>query len=560
MKIATLFLIGLLGLLAFCQTSPKKMKADLVLLDGLVWTGEEAPRWAQAVAVKDGEVVGVGSNDQISQFISSTTQVVQLEGQLLLPGFIDSHTHFLDGGFYLAQVQLEGVTTKEEFIQRIETKAKELSPGEWILGGNWDHHDLIPPQLPRKEWIDAVTPHHPVCVFRHDGHMALVNSLALKKAGISRETPTPPGGEIIKDKTGEPTGILKDAAINLVTKIIPEPGIKEKLAAARRALAEARRCGLTSIHDMSGLDAFYTYQRLLEKGELTARLTLYPPLRLIDSPSELEKARSQSDPFLKIGGLKGFADGSLGSATALFFEPYLDRPDFCGLLAEDMLPEGTMLRRLIQAEKGNWQVAIHAIGDRANHLILNMFQEITERYGFRERRWRIEHAQHLKPEDIPRFGKLRIIASVQPYHLYDDGCWAETKIGQERCRTTYAFRSLLDSGAHLAAGSDWTVAPLNPLTGIYAAVTRHTADGRHPGGWIPEEKISVEEAVRAYTWGGAWAEFAEDKKGTIRPGKYADLVVLDRNIFEIPPEEIKEAKVVLVVVAGRIVYSSQKKD
>jgi hypothetical protein len=558
MKIASLFLVVLIGLLAFCQSGPRKTKADLVLMGGTVWTGEEGLPWAEAVAVKEGEIIGVGSNGEISKLIGRKTQVIDLKKKLLLPGFIDSHTHFLDGGFSLTQVQLQGVNTKGEFIRRIEAKAKELPPGQWILGGNWNHQTLKPPELPQKSWIDPVTPQHPVCVFRHDGHMALVNSRALEMAGITPSTVAPPGGEIVRDKTGEPTGILKDAAINLVARIIPETDFNEKLAAARRALAKARQFGLTSIHDMSGLDAFYTYQELLEQGELTARITVYPPLRLIDSPAELLEAKSQSSPFLKIGGVKGFIDGSLGSATALFFEPYLDRPDSCGLFAEDMFPEGIMEKRLNKADKLGLQVAVHAIGDRANHLILNIFQQIIQKRSPRERRWRIEHAQHLRREDIPRFAQLKVIASVQPYHLVDDGCWAETRIGPARCRTTYAFRSLLQAGVILAAGSDWTVAPLNPLTGIYAAVTRQTADGQYSGGWIPEERISVEEAVRAYTWGGAWAEFSEEKKGTIKPGKYADLVVLDRNIFEIPPERIKETQVNMVIVAGRLVFVNKE--
>jgi len=556
------FLLLLMGVLVFfiagCQVEDKRIKADLVLKNGIVWTGEAEMPGAEAVAVAQGEIVRVGSNDDVKELIGPETQLIDLQQKLLLPGFIDSHTHFLDGGFSLTRINLQGVTTKDEFIGRVETKAKELAPGEWILGGNWDHQDLNPPQLPRKEWIDPVTTENPVCVFRHDVHMVLVNSLALKMAGLTSQSPSPPGGEIVKDETGALTGILKDAAINLVTRLIPEPSEEEKIEAARRALAEARRWGLTSIHDMSGLDAFYTYHNLLERGELTARIIVYPPLRLIDNPEELLKARAQSNEFLKIGGVKGFTDGSLGSGTALFFDPYLDQPGNCGLLAEDMFPEGIMKQRLAKAAQVGLPVAVHAIGDRANHLLLDVYQEINDEFGFQERRWRIEHVQHLLPEDIPRLSQLGVIASVQPYHLVDDGCWAEKKIGLQRCQTTYAFHSLLERGAILAGGSDWPVAPLNPLTGIYAAVTRQTADGRHPQGWIPREKISIDQAVRAYTWGGAWAEKAEEKKGTIKKGKLADLVVLNRPIFKIVPGEIKRVKVDLVIIAGKIIFEREE--
>lgn len=557
------FSLLLMGALVFsfagCQLGGKRIKADLVLKNGVVWTGEEEMPWAEAVAIKKGEIIGVGSNKDFQELIGPETKIIDLQQKLLLPGFIDSHTHFLDGGFSLRQIKLHGVTTKREFVKRVENKAKELAPGEWIQGGNWDHQALNPPELPRKEWIDPVTPQNPVCIFRHDGHMVLANSLALKMAGLTPQTLSPEGGEIVKDEKGELTGILKDAAINLITKLIPQPSEEEKIEAARRALAEARQWGLTSIHDMSGLDAFYTYQRLLEKGELTARITVYPPIRLVDNPEELLRARAQSNEFLKIGGVKGFVDGSLGSGTALFFEPYLDQPGNCGLFAEDMFPEGEMRKRLIKADKLGLQVAVHAIGDRANHLLLDLYQEIIkDKFGLKERRWRIEHVQHLLPDDIPRLAQFGVIASVQPYHLVDDGCWAETKIGHERCQTTYAFRSLLESGAILAGGSDWTVAPLNPLTGICAAVTRQTADGHYPQGWIPYEKISIDQAVRAYTWGGAWAEKAEEKKGTIKKGKLADLVVLNRNIFKISPEEIKEVEVDLVIVAGEIVFKREE--
>ena len=445
--------------------------------------------------------------------------------------------------------------SREEFIARIKEKAKELEKGEWILNGNWDHQQFDPPQLPRKEWIDRVTPDNPVCVNRHDGHMVLVNSLALRLADITKDTPSPDGGVILKDpKTGEPTGILKDAAIDLVRRHIPEPTLKEKLKAARAALKQANQLGVTSIHDMADAGSFEVYQEILRKGELRARLAVYLPITEVGLLAKLRIKSPFGNNFLKLAGLKGFVDGSLGSSTALFFEPYLDDPQKRGILHSHMFPPGIMEKRIMQADRAGLQVAIHAIGDRANNIILDIFEKIIRENGPRDRRWRIEHAQHLLPEDIKRMGSLQIIASVQPYHAIDDGRWAESKIGQERCRTTYAFKSMIDEGVVLACGSDWTVAPLNPLSGIYAAVTRRTLDGKNPQGWVPEQRISLEEAIKAYTINPAYAEFAEKEKGSIEKGKLADLAVIDRNLFEILPQEIRNAQVVMTILDGEIVF------
>lgn len=529
--------------------------ADLVLVEGSVWTGSPLRPWAEAVAVRGEEILAVGKSREIQKFIGSRTQVFPIARSLVLPGFIDSHTHFLDGGFSLLSVHLREARSREDFVARIEERARRLSKGEWILNGDWDHQQFDPPELPRREWIDAVTPDNPVCVNRHDGHMVLVNSLALRLAGITRMTVSPPGGEIVKDPvTGEPTGILKDAAIDLVNQVIPEPSLEAKMKAAEAALRQAAECGLTSVHDMADARNFEVYQVLLKEDRLTCRIVLYLPVTEVNLLVRLRLKTPFGNDQLKIGGLKGFVDGSLGSSTALFFEPYTDNPQLAGLLHSQMFPEGIMEKRIAAAEEAGLQVAIHAIGDKANALILDVFERVVQEHGTRDRRWRIEHAQHLRPEDIRRMGRLGVIASVQPYHAIDDGRWAERKIGRERCRTTYAFRSLLDAGVRLACGSDWSVAPLNPLTGIYAAVTRRTLDGRHPDGWFPEQKITLEEAVRGYTSNGAFAEFAEERKGSVEPGKLADLVVLDRNIFRLPVEQIIEAKVIMTIMGGRIVY------
>lgn len=547
----SLFFFGLV----FSGCVRTREMADLVLINGVVWTGEEALPWAEAVAVQGERILTVGKSREIKNLVGRKTRVLDLAGNLVLPGFIDSHTHFLDGGFSLRSISLREAKSKAEFIARIKEKAEELGQGEWILNGNWDHQQFDPPELPRRDWIDVVTPENPVCVNRHDGHMVLANSPALRLAGISRATPSPEGGEILKDPaTGEPTGILKDAAMDLVTRPIPEPSFEDKIKAAEAALRDAAECGVTSIHDMAQAGNFEVYQELLKRGGLTSRIFLYIPVSEVDVYSRLCLKTPFGNDHLKIGGLKGFIDGSLGSSTALFFEPYADNPGLTGLLNAQMFPEGIMEKRILAADEAGLQVAIHAIGDKANALILDIFEKVIGQNGPRERRWRIEHAQHLRPEDIARMGRLGIIASVQPYHAIDDGRWAEAKIGRERCRTTYAFRSLLDAGVLLTCGSDWTVAPLNPLTGIYAAVTRQTTDGKNPGGWFPEQKISLEEALRGYTRNGAYAEFAEDKKGSIAAGKLADLVVLDRNIFQIPVEEISQARVRTTIVGGTIIF------
>jgi len=550
-----IFLGLMVSVILSCSLSPGREMADLVLLNGTVWTVNPSQPWAEAVAVKGDRILEVGSSQAIRKLASARTEIIDLKGDLVLPGFIDSHTHFLDGGFSLLSIRLREAESREAFIARIRDKAKELERGEWILNGNWDHQSFSPPELPHRDWIDAVTPHNPVFVNRLDGHMALANSLALKIAGVSKDTPSPDGGEILKDpETGEPTGILKDAALELVAKHIPEPSPGAKLRAAEVALRHAAECGVTSVHDMASAENFEVYQELLRNNKLTARLYVYIPITEVEVYSRLRLKTPFGNDFLKIGGLKGFVDGSLGSSTALFFEPYADDPDVTGLFHSQMFPEGIMEQRIMEADRAGLQVAIHAIGDKANHTILDIMEKVIAGNGERDRRWRVEHAQHLLPEDIERFARLGIIASVQPYHAIDDGRWAESKIGRERCRATYAFQSLLEGGTVLACGSDWTVAPLDPLSGIYAAVTRRTLDGKHPEGWFPEQKISLEEAIKGYTLNGAFAEFSEASKGSIEAGKLADLVILTRNIFAVSPEEIVDAKAKMTIFNGEIVY------
>ncbi len=507
---------------------------------------------AEALAIYGNKIVAVGATKEIRALAGNKTRVIDANGKLVLPGFNDSHVHFLMGGFSLSNVDLRDAKSPEEMAKRLSDYAKKISKGQWILGGDWDHEQWPGAPLPTKEMIDAATPDNPVFVNRTDGHMALANSLAMKLSGMAKDAKEIPGGEIVREKNGEPSGIFKDAAEDLIK--VPPHSFAENLHAARAATAHAAKLGVTSLTDMSAGDDVGLYQYMLERGELKTRIYA---IRSIVSWEVLHDAGVRAafgNDMVRIGGLKGFADGSLGSTTAKFFESYSDTPNSRGLWFDQMLPEGIMLQRVLAADKANLQVMIHAIGDEANAKILDIFQAASEKNGERDRRFKIEHAQHLRTSDIARFGKQKVIASMQPYHAIDDGRWCEKRIGKERSKSTYAFRSLLDSGATLAFGTDWTVAPLNPMISIYAAVTRRTLDDKNPDGWIPEQKISVEEAVHAYTVGSAYAEFAEKVKGTLTSGKLADIVMLDRNIFEIDPVQIQNAEVVLTIMDGRVVY------
>ena len=541
---------------AVTQGEGQGVMADLVITNARVRTMDERRPEAEAVAVIGNRIVAVGSDAEIKRLIGPATRAIDAGGRLILPGFNDAHVHFMSGGFQLSSVDLRDADSPQEFAERIRRYSEKLPSGRWITGGDWDHERWPGAPLPTKELIDPFTKDRPVFVNRLDGHMALANSYVLKLAGITRQTPDPPGGEILRDpKTGEPTGILKDAAMSYVYRIMPEPSFEEKLEAARRATEHAASLGVTSVQDVSAGADVGVYQVLLERGELKTRIYAVSPLPQWERLRAVGVRAAFGSAMLRIGGLKGFADGSLGSTTALFFEPYKDAPNTRGL-ASDEMPR--MLERVRGADRAGLQVMIHAIGDRANHEILSIYERVARENGERDRRFRIEHAQHIRPQDIPRFARAGVIASMQPYHAIDDGRWAEKRIGPERIKTTYAFRALLDANATLAFGSDWTVAPLNPLLGVYAAVTRRTLDGKNPNGWVPEQKITVEEAVRAYTVGSAYAEFAEKEKGRIAPGMLADMVMLSQDIFRIDPSEIEKTRVLLTIVDGRIVYSAER--
>jgi len=558
----TLILIILMSLtvMSLHVTADKtSLHPDSIIVNAVVHTMDPNQPTAEAVAIYNNRIMAIGSTKDIRNLAGPNTRIIDAKKRLVLPGFNDSHTHFLSGGFQLSSVDLRDANSPKEFADRLRTFAAKLPAGRWIKGGDWDHERWPDAKLPTKELIDGFTAEIPVFVSRLDGHMALANSLALRLAGVTRQTLDPPGGIIVRDpKTGEPTGILKDAAQTFVWKVISPSSFEEKLAAARAATDYAASLGVTSVQDMSAGADVGTYQTLLDRGELKTRIYAVAPLPQWERLARTGVRAHFGSDMLRVGGLKGFADGSLGSTTALFYEPYKDEPSTSGIAGDEMYPEGAMLDRVRAADKAGLQTMIHAIGDRANDLILTIFEQVERENGDRDRRFRIEHAQHLRPQDIPRFARDKVIASMQPYHAIDDGRWAEKRIGKERAKTTYAFRSILDSGATLAFGTDWTVAPLNPILSVYAAVTRRTLDGKNPKGWVPNQKISVEEAVRAYTLGSAYAEFQETRKGSISVGKLADVVILSRDIFKIDPKEIESVKVQMTIVDGRVVYEARE--
>ena len=528
--------------------------ADLILVSGKVWTGDKARPEAQAISVLGGRITAVGTDAEIRKLAGPGTTVIDARGRRVLPGLIDAHTHMSMGGFNLLAIDLRNTKDPADFTRRLAAFAKTKPAGAWLTDGAWDHQQWTPPRLPTKEMLDPATDDRPTCLARQDGHMIVCNSLALKLANVTRATPDPPGGVIVRDDSGQPTGVLKDAAMDAVNRVRPARTRAELTEALRAAMKEAARVGVTSVQDLPG-DAgdLETWRALRDAGELTVRVDYRPSLS--DWPAAREaRARIRQDEWLRVGGVKGYADGSLGSSTALFEQPYSDDPANRGVFAAEAIPLSRMEERVAAADAAGLQVEIHAIGDRANREILDLYARVAAKNGSKDRRFRIEHAQHLRPADVARFAALGVIASMQPYHAIDDGRWAEKRIGTERCRTTYAFRALLDAKALLAFGSDWDVAPLSPMLGIYAAATRRTIDGKNPNGWFPEQKIPVEEALRAYTSGAAYAAFAETEKGSLAPGKVADFVVLDRDPLAVAPAEIEKIRVDETVVGGRVVF------
>jgi predicted amidohydrolase YtcJ len=521
------------------------MIETLHLTNGKIWTGTS---FARSITIRGDRIGG------IDEAVPPEARVIDLRGRLAVPGFIDNHLHFVIGSLQLERVQLRDVTSLDAFVGRIAERARSIGAGKWIVGGGWDEQQWRPATLPSRADLDPVTASNPVFVARLDLHMGVANSAALQLAGITRETPDPPGGAIVRNANGEPTGVLKDSAMSLVRAVIPPVTADERIAAARSGLREAARLGITSFCDMGmsaeAFDDFRMWQQLDRDGELTARVWMYLPIGDWNKLADAAIEKGFGSARLRVGGLKAFADGSLGSSTAAFCSPYEGELHNRGLLMQPM-QDGSMARWIAGADDHNLQLAIHAIGDDANAQVLTLLEK---RPTHRDRRFRIEHAQHLDADLVRRFAAGGVIASAQPYHLIDDGRWAESRIGAARAAWAFPFRSLIDAGVTLTFGSDWPVAPLNPIAGIHAAVTRRTTDGRNADGWIPQQKITVAEALRSYTANNAWAVFAEREIGTLAAGMRADLAILSHDLFTIPPEEIEHVKVEMTIFDGRIVY------
>ncbi len=541
----------------FAAAAAPAQTADMILTGGRVWTGPgatvEGPEAPTALALRDGRVMAVGSDGEIRRLAGPATRRLALDGRRVIPGLMDNHTHFMDGGFELAGVQLRDAATPAAFARRIGRFAA-AHPGDWITGGTWDH-ELWGGELPRRDWIDSLTPNTPVFVSRLDGHMGLANTRALELAGVTAETEDPAGGTIVRYPDGRPTGILKDAAQGLVTRVIPPPSEAERERAVEAAAAHALARGVTLIADMGSWAGLATYRRLAARGRLPLRVYAVVPIATWRRLAAYVAREGRGDHRLFWGGVKGYVDGSLGSTTAWFYAPYDDEPTTSGLMVTDT---AVLRRDILSADSAGLHVMVHAIGDRANDWLLERFAEVRARNGPRDRRLRVEHAQHLTREAIRRFGAEGVIPSMQPYHAIDDGRWAEKRIGPERIQTTYAFRDLLDAGARLTFGSDWTVAPIAALLGIYAAVTRRTIDGANPRGWVAAQKISVAEALTAYTAANAYAGYLESELGTLEPGKYADLVVLSDDVFAIDPVALEDVRVDMTMVEGEIVYNRER--
>jgi predicted amidohydrolase YtcJ len=557
------FVCGI-GIAARAQTS-----AEVVFTHGKIWTENPKQPEAEAIALGDGKVMSVGDTAKVMKLAGPKTRIVDLRGRRVVPGFNDAHVHLIAGGVSLTAVQLRDAKSQAEFRQRIADYVTKLQPGEWVQYGEWDNERWTPATPPTHDLIDEVTPENPVFVERLDGHMAFANALAMKLAGVDRNTPDVAGGVIIRDEAGNPTGIFKDAARLLIYKIIPMPSVLQMEKAVAAAEKYAAQNGVTSVQamwtssqpDTEVAQELRVYQAFMQQGLLQLRISQHQALPNWKNLAAVGVQADFGNTYLHIGGVKGFADGSLGSHTAWLMAPYNDlapgSENPSGLPTAALSNPEVMYSAIEGADKAGLQIAIHAIGDKANHEILNFYERLEQENGPRDRRLRIEHAQQLRSADIPRFGQLHVIASMQPLQLADDGRWAERRLGIERAKYSYAFRSLLDSGAMLAFGSDWPVAPMKPLEGIYAAVTRRTDDGKHPSGWIPEQKITVAEALYAYTMGSAFAEFEDDIKGSLEPGKIADLVVLNEDILHVSADDLARAQVEMTVVGGRVVYESK---
>jgi predicted amidohydrolase YtcJ len=516
-------------------------KADLVVRNGAIYTGDPNLGVVNAIAIRGGKVVATGKDAEKIPF----TEVIDLQGAFVMPGFNDAHLHLANGGFEKLNVNLIGTTTLAEMQARIAERVKTAKPGEWIIGRGWDHTKWDVKETPTRKDIDQITGDHPAAFTRVDGHIAIVNTAALIAAGVTRDAKDPDGGKIDRDEKGEPTGILRETAMSLVGAHIPPPSREQRRRALELALADAAEWGLTSAQDNSSWEDFLVYEQLQKEGKLTLRISEWLPF---DEPIEdLKRMRAHhraEDPMLHTGMLKGFMDGSLGSRTAALLAPYSDDQKNSGIPRYTQEQLNRMVKQSVDA---GFQIGLHAIGDQGAGMALSAFEKTGKRM-----RHRIEHDQVITPAQFAKYKKLGVIASMQPNHLLTDMNWAESRIGAERAKTSYPWRQFLESGVPLAFGTDYPVEPITPFRGLYAAVTRMNEAGTktYPGA----QALTIDQAIAAYTTGSAYAEFAEKTKGTLAPGMWADFVVLDRDVTKIKPGEILKTKVLRTVVGGKTVY------
>jgi len=569
--------LPLLALLAFLSSPVAAQPADMILHNGRIWTvNEDAPR-AHAVAIRDGRFIAVGADEEVMAHRGAETKIIDLEERFALPGFIDSHIHFGSAAAF-HEFNIMRVRTQAEFVERLRDVVDRLAPGEWIRGGFWGAYDewaegsagdaAAQPFVPRvSPEVDRITARNPMLIHRFDRSAYAVNRAALIKAGLDPDDPSAPNVEFERDAQGRITGVVRGDAWALFAPHAPDEVSRERrVRRTRNALRMIARAGVTKVDDMSDDLQLEIYRDLRDRGELTCRIQFRYTLDRWEEVASRGITVGSGDAWIRLGCLKGFVDGIMGTSSARFFQPYAHQPNVRGRWRDMMTDEEgdyapkKFLEMMAGADRAGLQLSIHAIGDQANHVLLNLLERLVEMNGPKDRRFRLVHAQVIAPEDFERLGELDVIAEMQPFHLSDDMRWMEERIGRKRSRGAYAIRTIKEAGATLAFGSDWpgTSAaeyPINPLLGIYSAVTRQTVAGEPAGGWFPEERITVEEAIRAYTINNAQANFEEDQLGSIEVGKLADMTVLSENILEIPPRRLLETEVIYTIVDGEIVYS-----
>jgi predicted amidohydrolase YtcJ len=544
---------------AICQTAPAPTAVDpemTLYRNGRIYTNDPSDPWAVAMLVRGEEIIAVGDEDEVSALAEKGTKVVDLERHFVMPGFNDAHTHLGGAGQDWLAVRLFGTATVAELQKRLAVAVAELKEGEWITGSGWDHTLWPEKKFPNRKQLDEVSPRNPVLLTHVSGHVAVANSLALQRAGITKDTANPSGGEIEKDSNGELTGMLKEgAAMGLVESKIPPASAEERRRGIELALADVAKNGVTSVQDNSAWEDFLTYRALKNDGKLTVRITEWLPFAApLEKLEQMRHDGGTTDPWLRTGALKMVTDGALGSHTAAMLAPYSDDAKTSGIMT--MEPE-KLTALAIERDKANFQLNFPAIGDRANRVALDAFEAAARANGPRDRRDRIEHAQVVAPAEFARFARLQVIASMQPSHETTDMRWAEQRVGPGRAKGAYAWATMQKYGVRLAFGTDYDVEPISPFRGLYACVTRELPDGGPKGGWEPQEKISLGDCIRAYTSGSAYGEFMEGKKGELKPGEFADFIVLSDDLTKMEPRSYTSVKVLRTVVGGRTVYGVQ---